>query len=95
MGSSQPELNINFHGRQFSGSTVGIVGMGRIGMAVAKRAAAFDCKILYHNRSQRSDEGSVGATYYKGIDSNTQNFVLLYKNITIYSMPVYRIPYKL
>ena len=64
----KPELNINFHGRQFSGSTVGIVGMGRIGMAVAKRAAAFDCKILYHNRSQRSDEASVGATYYKGID---------------------------
>ena len=65
----KPELNINFHGRQFSGSTVGIVGMGRIGMAVAKRAAAFDCKILYHNRSQRSDEATVGATYYKGIDS--------------------------
>ena len=64
----KPELNINFHGRQFSGSTVGIVGMGRIGMAVAKRAAAFDCKILYHNRSQRSDEATVGATYYKGID---------------------------
>jgi len=66
----KPELNINFHGRQFSGSTVGIVGMGRIGMAIAKRAAAFDCKILYHNRSQRSDEASVGATYYKGSDFN-------------------------
>lgn len=32
MGENEPELNINFHGKQFTGSTVGIVGMGRIGL---------------------------------------------------------------
>jgi glyoxylate reductase len=34
-------------GRDLSGSTVGIVGMGRIGQAVAKRLRGFDCKLLY------------------------------------------------
>ena len=32
MGEAEPELDINFHGKQFTGSTVGIVGMGRIGL---------------------------------------------------------------
>ena len=32
MGENEPESNINFHGKQFTGSTVGIVGMGRIGL---------------------------------------------------------------
>ena len=32
MSDAEPELNINFHGKQFTGSTVGIVGMGRIGL---------------------------------------------------------------
>jgi glyoxylate reductase len=37
-------------GHEVTGSTLGIVGMGRIGKQVAKRARAFDMKILYHNR---------------------------------------------
>lgn len=40
-------------GVDVSESTVGIVGMGRIGMKVAQRARAFDMKILYHNRTKR------------------------------------------
>ena len=43
-------------GHEVTGSTLGIVGMGRIGKQVAKRARAFDMKILYHNR--RRDEAS-------------------------------------
>lgn len=41
-------------GHEVTGSTLGIVGMGRIGKQVAKRARAFDMTILYHNR--RRDE---------------------------------------
>lgn len=41
--------------RKLSGSMLGIVGMGRIGQAIAKRAAAFDMDIRYHTRSARSD----------------------------------------
>lgn len=38
-----------------SGAKIGIVGLGRIGEAIAKRAAGFDMEISYHNRSQKSD----------------------------------------
>jgi lactate dehydrogenase-like 2-hydroxyacid dehydrogenase len=37
------------------GKTLGILGLGRIGMAIAQRAEAFGLKILYHNRRPRSD----------------------------------------
>jgi lactate dehydrogenase-like 2-hydroxyacid dehydrogenase len=37
---------------QFTGRTVGIVGMGRIGTAVAERLAGFHCEIAYHNRRE-------------------------------------------
>jgi glyoxylate reductase len=44
--------------------TIGIVGMGRIGEAVAKRATGFDMKILYHNRSRKPEtEKMLGAAY--------------------------------
>jgi glyoxylate reductase len=41
-------------GREVYGSTLGIVGLGRIGKQVARRALAFDMTVLYHNR--RRDE---------------------------------------
>jgi len=41
-------------GYEVSGSVLGIVGLGRIGRQVAKRAMAFDMQVLYHNR--RRDE---------------------------------------
>nr|POF14411.1 hydroxyphenylpyruvate reductase [Quercus suber] len=40
---------------KFSGKTVGIIGLGRIGMAVAKRAEAFNCPICYYSRTEKSD----------------------------------------
>ncbi|MGR3765596.1 2-hydroxyacid dehydrogenase [Rossellomorea sp. NS-SX7] len=44
--------------------TIGIVGMGSIGEAVAKRAKGFDMNILYHNRSRKPEaEKSLGASY--------------------------------
>jgi len=52
-------------GQEVTGSSLGIVGMGRIGTEVAKRAAGFDMEILYHNRNRLSDaiEKSLGAKY--------------------------------
>ena len=41
--------------RKVSGSRLGIVGLGRIGSAVAQRAAAFGREIAYHNRRRRAD----------------------------------------
>lgn len=41
-----------FLGREVSGKTLGIVGFGRIGRAVARRARGFDMPVLYHSRSR-------------------------------------------
>ena len=37
-------------------ATLGIVGMGRIGQAIARRAAGFDMRVLYHNRSRVAED---------------------------------------
>lgn len=39
---------------KFSGKSVGIIGLGRIGTAIAKRAEAFDCPISYYSRSEKA-----------------------------------------
>ena len=46
-------------------STIGIIGMGRIGQGIAKRAFGFGMRVIYHNRSRLSpeDEKACGATY--------------------------------
>ncbi|MGO4667258.1 2-hydroxyacid dehydrogenase [Bosea sp. 2KB_26] len=57
-------------GRRITGKRLGIVGMGRIGQAVAKRAAAFGLSIHYHNR-RRVDariEEALDATYWDSLD---------------------------
>jgi lactate dehydrogenase-like 2-hydroxyacid dehydrogenase len=51
-------------GVDMSGRTLGIVGMGRIGQAVAKRARGFDMKLLYHNRHPLPEEAAEGAEYF-------------------------------
>ncbi len=40
-------------GQDINGSTLGIIGMGRIGEALVKRAKGFDMKVLYSNRSRK------------------------------------------
>lgn len=40
---------------KFTGKTVGIIGLGRIGMAIAKRAEAFSCPITYYSRTEKPD----------------------------------------
>lgn len=51
-------------GQDIHHKTIGIVGMGRIGQALAKRAAGFEMNILYHNRSRKEEaERELGAVY--------------------------------
>jgi len=46
-----------FLGREVSGATLGIVGLGRIGSAVAKRARGFDMRVIFHRLTRGNDAG--------------------------------------
>jgi len=51
-------------GEDVHSSTIGIVGLGRIGTAVARRAAGFGMRILYHDRNRRPEaEARLGAAF--------------------------------
>ncbi|MEP6607919.1 MAG: D-glycerate dehydrogenase [Burkholderiaceae bacterium] len=52
-----------FAGAEISGSTLGILGMGRIGRAIARRASGFAMKVIYHNRTQLLASDEAGARY--------------------------------
>ena len=56
-------------GKQMSNKRLGILGMGRIGRAVARRAKGFGMEIHYHNRSKLSLELEDGAIYHKDLKS--------------------------
>ncbi len=57
-------------GRRIWGKRLGIVGMGRIGTAVARRAKAFGLSIHYHNRNRvlPAVEDALEATYWESLD---------------------------
>jgi lactate dehydrogenase-like 2-hydroxyacid dehydrogenase len=46
----------SFLGTDLYGSTLGVIGMGRIGQALARRAQGFNMQVLYHNRSRVAPE---------------------------------------
>ncbi|HLR19193.1 MAG TPA: 2-hydroxyacid dehydrogenase family protein [Staphylococcus sp.] len=53
-----------FRGREVSGKTIGIIGLGEIGAAVARRAKAFDMDVLYTGPNQKVEkEREIGAKY--------------------------------
>ena len=57
-------------GRRIWGKRLGIIGLGRIGQAVARRARAFGLQIHYHNRRRVAPhiEEELGATYWESLD---------------------------
>ena len=57
-------------GRRLAGKRLGIIGMGRIGQAVARRAKAFGLQIHYHNRKKvsRPVEEELDATFWDSLD---------------------------
>lgn len=57
-------LGVDFWGRR-----LGILGMGRIGRAIARRARGFDMQIHYHNRNRLPQELEAGAVYHADLEA--------------------------
>ncbi len=66
-------------GKDVSGATIGIIGMGRIGQAVARRAKGFDMKILYNNRRRRHEAEEMYGFRYVSLEDLLQqsDFVVI------------------
>ena len=56
-------------GKQLTDSRLGILGMGRIGQALAERAKSFGMKIHYHNRKKLPSNLEKGAIYHESLKS--------------------------
>lgn len=56
-------------GHQVTGKRIGIVGMGKVGQVMARRARGFDMQVHYHNRQRLSPEKEQGAVYHESLDS--------------------------
>lgn len=68
-------------GVDLTGKTLGIVGMGRIGRAVAERARGFRMPIIYHNRNRLSPDQEAGAKYYASMDEMLPHCQVLSLNL--------------
>lgn len=55
-------------GKRVSGQTIGIVGMGRIGQAVAARARGFNMRVLYTNLAKLPEAVEQGARYFPSLE---------------------------
>jgi lactate dehydrogenase-like 2-hydroxyacid dehydrogenase len=56
-------------GIEVTGKRLGIIGMGRVGQVMARRARGFDMDIHYHNRNRIDPALEHGATYHAGLES--------------------------
>ena len=56
-------------GKQLTGARLGILGMGGVGRAFARKARGFDMEIHYHNRSRLSPEDEASAIYHETLES--------------------------
>ena len=59
---------MQYTGMDVGGATIGIVGMGRIGEAVARRAKGFNMDVLYHNRNRKPDAEAAYGFEYRELD---------------------------
>lgn len=66
-------------GREVHSSTLGIIGLGRIGLQVAKRAVGFDMTVQYHNRRPRPEVEEIYGLRYATLDHllTTSDYVML------------------
>lgn len=56
-------------GLQVTGKRLGIIGMGRVGQIMARRARGFDMQIHYYNRSRLAPDLENGAVYYETVEA--------------------------
>ncbi|TYP94123.1 glyoxylate reductase [Fodinibius salinus] len=77
---------MGFLGMELQGQTLGIIGMGRIGTAVARRARAFGMQIQYHNRNRVSTdiENELDARYIESVEelARTSDVITLHCPLT-------------
>ena len=55
-------------GLQVTGKRLGILGMGRVGQVMARRARGFDMEIHYYNRQRLAPELEAGAVYHESVE---------------------------
>ena len=85
----QGNWSLAFHpnhwlGAEVSEATLGIVGMGKIGLEMAKRARGFDMRVLYHSRSRKPDDEARLGMEYVGMERllRESDFVSLHVPLT-------------
>ena len=73
-----------FLGQEVYGATLGIVGMGRIGQAVARRARGFDMNVIYFNRARLPEVEAQLGVEYRDFEAllRESDFVSLHVNLT-------------
>lgn len=78
-------------GMRITGKKLGILGMGRIGQAIAKRAKAFDLNINYHNRRRlhKDIEKALAATYWESLEEMLSEIDILVVSASLNSSSFY------
>ncbi|XP_035662138.1 glyoxylate/hydroxypyruvate reductase B-like isoform X1 [Branchiostoma floridae] len=67
-------FNYNILGKKITGSTLGIVGLGRIGYRIAERALGFKMRVLYNDITRRPEkEAALSLEYYSSLDKLLPN----------------------
>ncbi|MBO1913707.1 D-glycerate dehydrogenase, partial [Microvirga sp. 3-52] len=75
---------MDFTGMDVGGSTLGIIGMGRIGEAAARRAKGFNMRVLYQNRTRKVEAEEAHGFEYADLDTllAESDIVLIFAPLT-------------